>query len=98
LVDDRERRAAHGFGMVPQTACATGMRRSGKYSGLTKFTRTSGFSDAVLPIISMFCRQPLEGGVALVEMPAATTCGIAASLARICSKYSARSFHATCVF
>src|SRR5437899_12559140 len=51
-----------------------------------------------LPRISMFCRQPLEGGVALVEMPAATTSGMAAMRARICSKNSARSFHATCVF
>ena len=32
--------------------CATGMRRSGKYSGLTKLTRATGFSSALLPRIS----------------------------------------------
>ena len=35
---------------------------------------------------------PLAGGVAFVEMPAETTCGIAATAARSRSKYSERSF------
>ena len=73
--------------------CASGMRSTGKYSGLMKFTRTTGFSASPLPMISIRLSLPFEGGVALVEIPAATTCGIAAIFARICSKYSLRSFH-----
>ena len=69
------------------------MCSTGKYSGLMKFTRTTGFSAALVPIISILLSLPFAGGVALVEMPAEITCGIAAILARICSKYSDRSFH-----
>ena len=68
------------------------MRSTGKYSGLMKFTRTTGFSASLLPMISIRLSLPFDGGVALVEMPAATTCGMAAIRARICSKYSDRSF------
>ena len=63
-----------------------------------KFTRTSGFSAVLLSMISIRWRQPFDGGVALVEIPAATTSGMVAILERICSKYSERSFHETCVF
>ena len=69
------------------------MRSTGKYSGLMKFTRTTGFSASLVPMISILLSLPFAGGVALVEMPAATTCGMAAIRARICSKYSDRSFH-----
>ena len=43
-----------------------------------KLTRTSGFSAEALPKISMRSLLPLEGGVALVPMPASTTSGMAA--------------------
>ena len=69
------------------------MRRSGKYSGLMKFDRATGFSSALLPRISSVLSPPFDGGVALVEIPADTTCGIAATVARSRSKYSDRSFH-----
>src|SRR6266403_1928886 len=58
----------------------SGMRRRGKYSGLMKFSRASGFSP-VLPRISMRVSQLFDGGVALVEMQGATTSGMAAILA-----------------
>ena len=73
--------------------CVTGMWRSGKYSGLTKLDRATGFSSALLPRISSVVSPPFDGGVALVEIPADTTCGIAAIAARSRSKYSERSFH-----
>jgi hypothetical protein len=73
--------------------CATGMWRSGKYSELIKFARATGFSPALPPRISNGLSLPLDGGVALVEIPADTTCGIAAMAARSRSKYSDRSFH-----
>ncbi len=41
----------------------------------------------------MVVSPPLAGGVALVEIPAETTWGIAATAARSRSKYSDRSFH-----
>ena len=58
-----------------------------------KFTRTVCCSASLLPMNSIRLSLPFEGGVALVETPTATTCGIAAILERICSKYSLRSFH-----
>jgi hypothetical protein len=69
------------------------MWRSGKYSELMKFARAVGFSSDPLPRISMLLSPPFAGGVALVEMPADTTCGVAATAARSRSKYSLRSFH-----
>ena len=47
-------------------------------------------------MISNFGVFPFEGGVALVEMPAASTCGIDAIFARSVSKYCARSAQGRC--
>jgi hypothetical protein len=72
--------------------CARGIWSSGKYSGLIRFARALGFSTA-LPRISIVVSPPFDGGVALVEIPADTTCGIAAIADRKRSKYSDRSVH-----
>src|SRR5215813_837412 len=68
--------------------CERGIRRTVKYSGLMKLTRTVGFSDEPELMISIRESLPFAGGVALVDMPAATTWGMAAIRERICSKYS----------
>src|SRR5882724_3909449 len=54
-----------------------------KYSGLTKFARASCCSTAVLPRISKVWGHPLLGGVALLEMPAEITPGMADPLAKL---------------
>src|SRR5450755_3850931 len=58
--------------------CSSRIPSNGKYSGLTKFKRASGFSAAVLPKISIRVSLPLDGGVAFVEIPASIACGISA--------------------
>ena len=47
----------------------------------------------VFPKISMRVSLPFAGGVALLEMPAISTCGIAAIAVRRRAKYSDRSVH-----
>ena len=51
-----------------------------------KLTLSRCCSEVGLPEISKRCSHPFSGGVALVEMPAETTSGIAAILCRSWSK------------
>ena len=58
-----------------------------------KFARTTGFSSELTPKMSMRVSPPFEGGVALVEIAAASTCGIDATASRSFWKYAVRSAH-----
>ena len=59
------KRAALWFSVSSQRRpCMSGIRRMGKYPGLTKLTRTLWLSFGGLPTISMVVFQPFEGGVA----------------------------------
>src|SRR6201996_4791824 len=59
--------------------CAIGIRNTGKYVGLTRFTSTFCSSCAVLPRNSTRIGNPLAGGVALLEIAVIVTPGAIAT-------------------
>ncbi len=85
-------------GWSQRRPCNRGIFRTEKYSGLTRLTRTLGFSACWRPMISMSAPPIGKGGVALVDKPASTTSGMAANFARRRSKYWERSCQETWEF
>src|ERR1700733_8645224 len=83
---------------VQNLPAAKGICSTGKYSELTKFVRACCSCNWDCPKISNRVSHPLEGGVALVEMPVDTTSGSEAILSWSCSKYCNRFVHSRWLF
>src|SRR5579863_10102393 len=78
---------------VQNLPLAKGMCNTEKYSALTKLVRACCSCNCDWPKTSNRVSHPLEGGVALVEMPADTTSPSDPILSRSCSKYCTRPAH-----
>ena len=91
LIDYRQSSAPDDFVVRPKS---TGGQRNVQYRKILRIdkigTRLVGRCNWDWPKISNRMSDPLEGGVALVEIPADTTSGSDPTFSRSCSKYCTR--------